>query len=298
MFEILSRRANKTITSLDDVYIGYYYNLGNSLLAINKVIFYCEILKCKRILLNECQSKFIKNTIYDKKYNLKIEPFENTKNYNLSSAFFWPHPYYTILKIKPNSRFEVFKEEILKNIPSIAINKNDLYIHMRNGRVYYEPILGSAYGQPPLCFYEKVIEFKKFNNIFIISEDDNYPIMKRLISKYNKVIYKTNSLMFDISILVHAYNIVGSVSSFLTCLIKLNDNLKNFWEYDMYHDGLKFDHLHYSVFNFTRKYTIYKMPPSKIYKDKMYIWKRTKEQLDLMLNATCPNGFVIVKPNA
>ena len=61
---------------------------------------------------------------------------------------------------------------------------------MRNGRVYYKPILGPNYAQPPLCFYEKVIEFKKFNNIFIISDDANYPIIKRLISKYNKVIYK------------------------------------------------------------------------------------------------------------
>ena len=51
---------------------------------------------------------------------------------------------------------------------------------MRNGRVYYEPILGSAYAQPPLCFYKKVIKFKKFNNIFIISEDANYPIMKKI----------------------------------------------------------------------------------------------------------------------
>ena len=119
-----------------------------------------------------------------------------------------------------------------------------------------------------------------------------------MISKYNKVIYKTNSLIFDISVLVHAYNIVGSISSFLTSLIKLNDNLKNIWEYDIYHNSSKIVHLHHSVFNFTRKYTIYKMPPSKIYKDGMNIWKRTKEQLDLMLNDTCPNGFVIIKPNA
>ena len=298
MFEILSRLSNKNITSLDDVYIGYHYKLGNGLLALNKVLFYCEILQCKRILLNKYNTYFIKNTIYDKKYDLKIVPFEKINQKDIISAFFWPHPYYTTLKILPENRFEVFKEEMLKNLPSFKINVNDLYIHIRTGDVYFNPILGSYYGQPPLCFYKKVIECKKFNNIFIISEDDNYPIIKKLISEYNNVIYKKNYLIIDVSALVHAYNIVGSISSFLTGLIKLNDNLKYFWEYDIYHKATKINHLHYSISNFTRKYTIYRMPPSKIYKKKMYIWNRTQEQLDLMINDTCPNDFKIIKPNA
>ena len=297
MFEILSRLSNKNTTSLVDVYIGYHYKLGNSLLALNKILFYCEILQCKRILLNKCHSQFIKNTIYDKKYNLKIEPFENTNKENVNSAFFWPHPYYTILKILPENRFEVFKEEMIKNLPLIQINANDLYIHIRTGDVYFRPILGRYYGQPPFCFYKKVIEFKKFNNIFIISEDDNYPIIKRLIAEYKNVIYKKNSLEDDVSTLVHAYNIVGSISSFLTSLIKLNDNLKYFWEYDIYHKATKINHLHYSISNFVRKYTIYKMRPSKAYKKKMYIWNRTQEQLDLMINDNCPYDFEVIKPN-
>ena len=39
------------------------------------------------------------------------------------------------------------------------------------------------------------------------------------------------------------------------------------------------------------------MKPSPIYKEKMYKWKRTKEQLNLMINDTCPNDFIIIKPN-
>ena len=97
--------------------------------------------------------------------------------------------------------------------------------------------------------------------------------------------------------LVYGYNIVGSISSFLTSLIKLNDNLQYFWEYDIYHKVTKINHLHYSISNFTRKYTIYKMLPSPIYKETLYFWKRTKEQLDLMMNVTCPNNFIIIKPN-
>ena len=149
-----------------------------------------------------------------------------------------------------------------------------IYIHIRNGDVFQNPGLGIFYAQPPLCFYKKVIEFKNFNNIYIIAENDNYPIIKRLISEYKNVKYNKSPLEIDVAKLVYAYNIVGSISSFLTSLIKLNDNLKYFWEYDIYHTPTKINHLHYSVSNFTRKYIIYKMAPSEIYKQKMYFWKK------------------------
>ena len=297
MLRILSRITHKKNFSLDNVYIADYNRLGNALIALNRVIFYCEILKCKRIFVNKCYLKFIKNTIYDEKYNLTIEYLSQDKRKNLTSLFRWPYPYYLTLKRRPENRFEVIKEEILKNLPHPTINKKDLYIHIRNGDVYKHPKRGKNYAQPPLCFYKKVIESKKFNNVHIIAENDKYPIIKRLVSDYKNVNYNKNSLRQDASKLVYAYNIVGSISSFVTSLIKLNDNLKYYWEYDIYHTPTRFNHLHYSISNFTRKYTIYKMAPSTIYKETMYRWRRTKEQLDLMINDTCPNDFEIIKPN-
>ena len=88
MFEILSRYAHRKITSLDNVYIGYYYRLGNGLLALNKVLFYCEILQCDRIFLHKHFSPFIKNTIYDKKYGLTIEILTDSIKKDLHSLFF------------------------------------------------------------------------------------------------------------------------------------------------------------------------------------------------------------------
>ena len=73
MLQILSRISHKKNFSLDNVYITEYNRLGNALLELNRVVFYCEILKCKRIFVNKCYLKYIKNTIYDKEYNLTIE---------------------------------------------------------------------------------------------------------------------------------------------------------------------------------------------------------------------------------
>ena len=79
MLKLLSRISKKTITSLDNVYLGYYYKLGNSLIALNKVIYYCEILQCKRIFLKKNYYPLIKNTIYDKKYGSTTETLTNAK---------------------------------------------------------------------------------------------------------------------------------------------------------------------------------------------------------------------------
>ena len=239
----------------------------------------------------------IKNTIYDKKYNLTIEILTNFKKKNIKSLFRWPNPYYTTLKKIPENRFDVFKEEILHNLPKPSINENDLFIHIRNGDFYNHPYLGRNYAQPPLCFYKKVVEQNKFKNVYIIASKGNYPIIQKLITEYKNIKYKKSSLKEDVAKLVYAYNIVASISSFLTCLIKLNDNLKYLWEYDIYHRPTKFNHLHHSISNFTRKYIIYQMKPSPLYKEKMFKWKRTNEQLNLMINDTCPNDFIIIKPN-
>ena len=125
MFQILSGLSKRKITSLNDVYFTYYYKLGNLLIAINKVIFYCEILQCKRIILNRNILNFFKNVIYDKNYDLLIEPETKAKNFNSRSAFHWPHPYYTVLGVNPENRFDVFKEEMLTHIRELEVKINN-----------------------------------------------------------------------------------------------------------------------------------------------------------------------------
>ena len=101
----------------------------------------------------------------------------------------------------------------------------------------------------------------------------------------------------DLSYLIYGYNIVGSISSFLISSIKLNDNIKFFWEYDRYPMCSKIYHFHHSIFNIQRKYTIYQMPPSETYKYRMIVWKCSDEQINIMLNDKCPYNFKIIKPN-
>ncbi len=303
------------------IFLDMKFNFGNQLLILNKLIFYCEIIGCKRIILEKDNNIYIKNTIYDKEYNIKIEVsnklhedvfnnfnFDNNENkevddnkdnnyhymMNIDSNF-----YYSMYNLRLENRYDIFKNEILKNLPKMNINKKDLYIHIRGSDIFLNnnPDYAPDYAQPPLCFYQKVINENKFRNIFIISVDKNNPVIDILLKNYKNIIYKENSIEKDIASLAFSYNIVGSISSFLISIIKLNNNLKNFWEYNIYPVSLGIPHIHHSLYNYTRTYTIFRMEPSKQYKNEMIIWENSNIQRKIMINDTCPYNFTVIKPN-
>ena len=153
------------------------------------------------------------------------------------------------------------------------------------------------YGQPPLCFYERIMNSFKFKNIYIVANDQKNTVFHTLIKKYPNIIYQKNGLEHDISLLTHAYNIALSISSFSLSSIKFNDNLKNVYEFDLYRLTEKFVLLHHHVYKFDIKYKIYSMKPSQRYRSKMFNWVYSSKQRGLMLNDNCPYDFTVIKPN-
>ncbi len=352
-----SNNLGEKISSKSNIIIFMDTNcsFGNHILILNKLIFYCEIIGCKKIILEKNNNLYIRNNIYDKKYNIKIEVsdkdiertlyndddndadigeaklnegFEDDDNdndndninahkiaYNGNNYYsnksndknqkiyylnqLDNYFYFNNYNIRTENKFHIFKNEILRNLPNIKTNKEDLYIHIRGSDIFKNKNAEYApdYAQPPLCFYQKIFKLFKFRKIYIISADEENPVIKQLINENKNIIFKANSIEIDIATLAYAYNIVGSISSFLISIIKLNNNLKQFWEYDRYPVILGVPHLHHSLYNFTRKYTIFNMKPSKIYKNQMIIWQRSEEQIKIMLNDTCPYDFTVIKPN-
>jgi hypothetical protein len=313
----ISANVGSIITSLDEIYFNNINRFGNGLIMLNKLIFFCEILGVKKILINKDNNLYINKTIYDKEYNLSIEINDNMNIENQNVIFdqlenpiinqiytftnYFPNLFYIFFNLRIENRFNVFKNEILNNLPKVKIDPKDLYIHIRGGDIFSEKALdkgySSSYAQYPLCFYSKIIENYKFKKIYIISADKLNPMVNKLLNKYKNITYNKNSLEKDIALLAHAYNVVGSVSSFVISIIKLNDNLKNFWEYDIYQMEHRLYHMHHSLYDYPRNYTIYRMKPSELYQIDMYIWKRSDEQINIMLNDKCPNKFKIIFPH-
>ena len=290
-----SKTINQTINKVDTIVVDRNSNFGNAIVRINNVLFYCEIMGCNKIILYLFNSNVkwpIKEPIYIKKLNLTIMlgPLIDDNSFHKES-------YLNIPKLlKPQLKIHYIKESIVKYLPEVNIYPDELYIHIRGGDIFlWNPF--KDYAQPPLCFYEKIINNNKFKHIYIISEDRSNPVLNALINKHNDIIFNKHNKEYDISLLVHAYNIVGSTSSFLISSIKFNDNLKNFWEYDIYKLSEKFQHLHHHLFKYDNEFNIYTMKPSDIYADKMFRWSKSESQLKLMLEDNCPYDFVLTKQN-
>ena len=286
----------KNLTTINKLIITNNIALGNTLLCLNNIIYYCEILDCKEIYLNSSVNWYIKNKINTNKTHISL--LSSSKiNCKGSKTLCIPMVGGLCLNpiiIKQKIRLNILKNEIKNNLPKVNVNPNDLYIHIRCGNIFSNEIYPS-YAQPPFCFYQKILKNFKFRNVYIISINDNSPVIKKLLKYFPKIITKNNTLEKDFAYLSNAYNLVGSVSSFLITAIKFNDNLKNYWEYDIYRKSEKFLHLHHDIYEFPRKFKIYKMIPSDKYKNEMFSWKKEKEQLKLMVEEKCLNSKFIIQ---
>jgi hypothetical protein len=234
---------------------------------------------------------FIKNKIVTDKYNISLNSEINCSDpttlcTSLKYNIFW----FCSLGIRQEIRIDILKNEIRRNLPQLKIDEDDLYIHIRvNNHVNY--------AQPPLCFYETIINNFNFKNIYIISGIRNSPIIDKIVSKYPKIIFKMNNREVDISYLANAYNLIGSQSSFFEVSVKFNDNLKIIFEYNILKNSEKIFWLHHDFFYFKRKYTIFQMQPSIDYRNKMFVWKMEPKQDQYMIEEKCSSNFHIIKPN-
>ena len=288
----------KNFSVLENLFIKAPIALGNTFVCLNNAIFYCEVLGCKNIFLNSEYNWYIKNKIILDNLTIFLKPssqIDCESSTTLCISFeggICLNPYF----IKQKIRINLLKDEILGNLPKVKVHPNDLYIHIRSGDIFSNSI-NPSYSQPPFCFYQEILNQFKFRKIYIISFNKKNPVIEKLLKKNkNKNIkYKKNSLEKDFAYLTKAYNLVGSVSSLLLSAIKLNNNLKNYWEYDNYRLSTKFFHLHHDIYEFPRNFSIFKMEPSENYKNKMFIWENNKSQLKLMLQEKCYHNFSLVK---
>ena len=288
----ISSHMKKNISFIDNIFFDISCQFGNCLVFLNKFIFYCEIIGCKSIILNKDIFWFIKNKIVLKQSNIiiKAQNKEFLNNYNIlnyNSTFFFFN-----FTIKPEIRINLIADEILVNLPNINVSTDDLFIHIRSGDIFIKPHY--LYSQPPLCFYKKILFNFIFKNIYIIASDNKNPIINKLINKYPNIIYHKNNLKTDIALLINAYNIVSSISSFLLSIIQLNNKLKLIFDYNFYQMKVKIRLFHYDLFKYPFKnFSIFRMEPSKEYSKIMLRWKNNLKQRKLMLRDKCKNYFKI-----
>ena len=289
LMQELQNLTKKNFHLLKNIFIEGTINFGKQIIAFNNLIYYCEILGIKNIYLNSEINWYIKNDINSNKIHISLfskKKINCNSIYTLCTnivTFFFP------IIIKSKRRSIILKDEIKKNLPKIKTSKNDLYIYIRSGDSF--KIGGNHYPPSPYCFYQRVISNFKFNNIYLISQDDKSPIIGKLLKDYPKIKHKLNSKEVDIATLMNAYNLVNSVSSFSLSSITFNDNLINLFEYQVYQYGTGIIHFHYDFDKLDREFNIYRMKPSEEFYVKTFAWENTREQRILLFKEKCKYDF-------
>ena len=290
----------KNITNINSLYIKGALRFGNYLISLNNAIIFCEVLGCKKIILEYNRNGFINNKIFYEKYNIIIDSncsfnFIDNNSIIVDVRFFFYRLNFT--DFGKVNRFYVLRKEIINNLPKVKLNFDDLFIYIRGGDIFR--ILNKSvqhYTQPPLCFYKRILNEFNFRKVTIISEDKFNPVISVLLEEYSYIKYNKNNIKLDISYLVNSYNIVSATSSFILSIFKLNQNLKFVWEYDFYKFIERYLLLHYSVYTFSLNYIIYKMNIHDHYKKLMYPFHNSKDQRNVMIKERCENNFNIILP--
>ena len=258
------------------------------MVILNNLLYYCEILNITSIYLNSCENWPISQDVISNNINITFIQRKDIDLNNKSIGIFDKNYIYFQRVFKPEIRIDLLRKEIKRNLPNINISPKELFIHIRSGDIFkYRFSKDSNYAQPPLCFYQNILKNFHFRKVYILSENRENPLINILIKQYPKIIFTTNQLEHDIAILTNAYNIVGSISSFFTTLIIINENLKAIWEYDHYLLNEKLLHLHHDIYKYRINFSIYRMNSSTNYNNIMFPWRNQKQQIKLMITEKC-----------
>ena len=132
LLEKISEIRKQNTTQITTFFLSRINPFGNNLNCINNAIFYCEILGCNKIILQENNIKrrwLIKDPVYIEKLNITIMqgPKVACNESDILCCYETWDLLYPII-IKPDIRTQYIKDEILRNLPNVTTKPDDLYI--------------------------------------------------------------------------------------------------------------------------------------------------------------------------
>ena len=135
LLKLISINVGQNISSVKTIFLSKNTIFENLIMIINKAIYYCEILQCKNIILDNKYYWFIKKKIKFKKMKIIIKKgdinnYEGSgliidKTYNLLNLS-------TFFKTDTKIKINIIKKEILTNLPKVITNKSELYIYIKS----------------------------------------------------------------------------------------------------------------------------------------------------------------------
>ena len=241
------------------IQIALYYNYN--------VIMPCHhYFTTDYIIINNTIDRDSHPVIYNKFYDINEI---KSKIQNIKDDVFTQNIERTIDIIK-----SVFR---IKSIPSDRGHTDDLVIHIRGGDIFTIP--HGAYITPPLSYYTTIIDSRKFNTITIVSEDRLNPCVDKLLELYPEIQFQPQSLDQDISVLLHASNVIESFGTFTFTLLLLSNCIQT-----VYRPSYQFDDAFYRNILLDKIHVI----DLEEYKTLVSNWENTTQQRELMMTYQMP----------
>ena len=184
----------------------------------------------------------------------------------------------------------IFDKYILPKIKlpvsPIAVNDTDLVIYFRSGDIFAKSSPHPGYGQPPLSFYQKVIDQEKPDRCILVFEDRGNVCIEQveifLTNKAIPFICQSSDVYSDIACLKNSVNLIVARGTFGDAITLLTNRIKKVYFFE---DRYEFELALLrgaKVFRGCDKTGKFK---SKVLTN----WQNTEEQKKLMLNYDASN---------
>lgn len=105
----------------------------------------------------------------------------------------------------------------------------DVSIHIRAGDIFGK-VVHPKYIQPPLSFYEKIINENKNKKISIVYENTLNPVINKLLEKYkntSNVVFQSSNIIEDILTLSRCKTLVMSMGTFTLIPYMISTTIEN-----------------------------------------------------------------------
>ena len=112
----------------------------------------------------------------------------------------------------------------------------NLVIHIRSGDVFESSNPHSSYGQPPLAFYQRIIEDNAWEGVLLVYENEANPVIQRLRDYLTATglahAVQSSDVTQDLTLCLRSTHLVCSTGTFLWPVIAVSTNLKSIYVFD------------------------------------------------------------------
>lgn len=234
---------NDSSPKIDALQMEGHIRFGNSFIALQNAMQVAKAMNVSRIICNHPDFRsdaefhldgvLVTGKSDDSLSRLRgrffitalLKPFFEVQNYRI----WWESPY--------RSSKELF-EAYGVYVDQPPLGDDEIVIHIRAGDIFEVKFPDPKYAQPPLSYYQKIIESKDWRKVWLVYENKSNPVIPALEEWLEKkgIPFEvfSNDVSTDINLCMRAQHLVFSYGTFLYPVACSSKNLRSIYAFRNY----------------------------------------------------------------